>query len=248
MTLTTSDKHHWAPIPQVVDWLAKSLPPMARVLEVGPGHAPFPRANTYVDFVDPCDLPISNGDHVPEQAIRCDLATNPLPFPDKSFDFIYCRHMLEDMYNPFLVLSEMERVGKAGYIETPSPIAELCRGVDGGAPAYRGYHHHRFIAWEHACELRFVSKYPLVEYLQFNEPILERLLRSDAKYWNTYYLWKDKINFRHRQSPLDFDIPRDYQPMLASAVDQSKASTDEFFAQGIDHHQATIPNIKPAFA
>jgi hypothetical protein len=43
-------------------------------------------------------------------------------------------HMLEDMYNPFPICAEMSRVAKAGYVETPSPVAELCRGVDGDKP------------------------------------------------------------------------------------------------------------------
>lgn len=242
MTLTTADKHHWAPIPAVMDWLTAHIPADAKVLEVGPGHAPFRRADACVDFVD-----VPGVD--PARMYKCDLGSQPLPFPDKSFDFVFCRHTLEDMYNPFPLCAEMSRVGKAGYIETPSPIAELCRGVDGNAPPYRGYHHHRFMAWEHAGELRFVSKYPLIEYLKFDEPKLAQLLRSGARYWNTYYHWGDHINVKHRQSPLDFDIPRDYGPMLADAVDQAKASADEFFAwRNIDSHQSTVITLKPAYA
>jgi hypothetical protein len=63
---------------------------------------------------------------------------------------------MEDMGNPFLLIKEMERVAKAGYIETPSPIAEMGRGVDGSSPPFRGYHHHRFVVWVHEGELRFV--------------------------------------------------------------------------------------------
>lgn len=240
MTLTASDPHHWAPIPHVVAWLADRLPDGAKVLEIGPGHARFPRAETFVDFVDLPGIP-------PDRMVKCDLANEPLPFADKSYDFVYCRHMLEDMYNPFAVCAEMERVGKAGYIETPSPIAELCRGVDGNAPPYRGYHHHRFIAWAQAGELRFLSKYPLVEYLQFDDAGLAKLLRSDPKYWNTYHLWTDRINVKHRQSPLDFDIPSDYRPLLCGAIAQSRASGDAFFAQGIPD-QSTIRNLTPAYA
>lgn len=239
--LTNSDKKHWAPNETLIDWLVSRIPTDAKVLEVGPGHAPFKRADAYVDFVDVPGID-------PQRMFPCDIASNPLPFHDKSFDFVFCRHTLEDMYNPFPICAEMSRVGKAGYIETPSPIAELCRGVDGNSPPYRGYHHHRFIAWEHAGELRFVSKYPLVEYLHFDEQTLALLLRSGPKYWNTYYLWEDSINVKHRQSPLDYDIPREYERMLYSAVEQSKASSDDFFAQGIDRHNPPVANLKPAFA
>lgn len=224
MTLITSDPHHWAPIPHVIDWLADRIPNGARVLEVGPGHAPFRRADAYVDFVDVPGID-------PGRMVKCDIASEPLPFEDKSFDFVFCRHCLEDMYNPFPVCAEMSRVGNAGYIETPSPIAELCRGVDGNAPPYRGYHHHRFMAWEHAGDLRLISKYPLVEYLRFDESGLARQLRSGPKYWNTYHLWSGRINVKHVQSPLNYDIPTQYQTVLSDAMRHSKDATDNFWSQ-----------------
>jgi hypothetical protein len=228
--LTAADPHHWAPIPAVVDWLTNRLAPDARVLEIGPGHAPFFRADTFVDFAP---WPIAGV--APEKLIKCDLANEPLPFPDKSFDFIYCRHTLEDMYNPFPLCKEMERVGKAGYIETPSPIAELCRGVDGGAPPYRGYHHHRFVIWAAGLiendELRFISKYPLIEYIDIPESECERLLRMGPRYWNTYYLWEDRIRVNHLQSPLNYDIPSGYRPLLMNALSRSADATNKFYSR-----------------
>ena len=190
------------------------------MLDVGPGHCPLPWATASVDFVD-----------VPGAVnqVKCDLTNEPLPFPDKSFDFIYCRHLLEDSWNPFPICAEMSRVGKAGYIETPSPIAELCRGVDGGSPHYCGYHHHRFIVWEHDGKLLFVSKYPVVEYLALEQDRLVSALRQGPRYWNTYYLWEDRIDVQHRQSPLDFDIGCDYPVLLKDAINQSVNATNAFW-------------------
>lgn len=209
--LTQSDVKHWAPIPQVVDYVASLIPEGARVLEVGPGHMPFRRATHFVDYVQRGSLPIT----------ICDVANDPLPFADKSFEFVYCRHVIEDMYNPFPLIREMSRVGKAGYIETPSPIAELCRGVDGGSPPYRGYHHHRFIVWVQDGQLRLVSKYPMVEYLSFDDDGLTRDLRASPVYWNTVYLWRNVINLKHLQNDLDFDLPQDYGHVLKTAVSRS---------------------------
>jgi len=230
MPLTVSDPHHWAPIPAVVDWLTNRLAGDARVLEIGPGHAPFWRANVFVDFVEPSGFRASEiPSHVGDWSfVKCDIATEPLPFEDKLFDFVYCRHTLEDMYNPFPIVREMERVAKAGYIETPSPIAELCRGVDGGAPPYRGYHHHRFIIWREGDELRFVSKYPVVEYMDIPDEPLTQILRARPVYWNTYHLWEDSINVRHLQSPLHFDIPTQYPRLLSNAIAASRQATDHF--------------------
>lgn len=222
--LTESDTKHWAPVPQVVDWLANRLPPDAKVLEIGASHVQFPRATMFVDFQDVPGIP-------PERLVKCDIATDRLPFPDKYFDFVYCRHTLEDLHNPFPACEEMSRVAKAGYIETPSPIAELCRGVDGGSPAYRGYHHHRFIIWEVDGRLNFVSKYPLVEYLRFEEDAaIPEWLRVGAKYWNTYYLWDDRVDFKHHQNSLDFDMMKDYQLLLCAALGCSTRSIDKFWS------------------
>lgn len=215
--LTNSDTKYWAPVPEVLKFL-ESKYSGGRTLDVGPGHCPLRWATDAVDFV-----------HIDgvNNLVKCDLTNEPLPYPDKSFDFVFCRHLLEDSWNPFPICKEMSRVGKAGYIETPSPIAELCRGVDGSSPPYRGYHHHRFIVWTHGGELRFVTKYPLVEYLDIPYA-LAHSLRSGARYWNTYHLWTDQINVKHIQSPLDFDVGRDYGDLLKRAVLESIISTDAF--------------------
>jgi len=222
MALTQNDKKHWPPVKEVYDYLTNVIIPKdARVLEIGPGHCPFARADVSVDFVDVPGV---------KNLVKCDLANEPLPFKDKEFDFVVCRHVLEDMFNPFPLCAEMSRVAKAGYVECPSPIAELGRGVDGGSPPFRGYHHHRFIAWVFNKEFRMVSKYPFVEYLRFDEAQIDKWLRSSERYWNSYFLWTDRINVVHRQAPLDFVIPTNYSQLLVEAMERSKEATDIFFA------------------
>jgi hypothetical protein len=218
--LTQADKKYWAPNLKVLDWL-KAKYAGQKVLDVGPGHAPLSWATQAVDFVEVAGLKCP--------FTKVNLAEKPLPFPDKSFDFIYCRHMLEDMYDPFPVIREISRVGKAGYIEMPSPMAEIGRGVDGGSPPYRGYHHHRFIGWVGGDELRLISKYPLIEYLRFDEERIDALLRLGPNYWNTYYLWEGSIKVFHRQNPLNLIFPGEYNVVLTDAMTKSKESTDLFF-------------------
>ena len=221
MALTQNDKKHWPPVNKVVDYVAdKVIQKDWKVLEIGPGTAPFRRADISVDFVDIPNL----------KTVKCDIVNEPLPFKDKEFDFVYARHVLEDSYNPFAICKEMSRVAKAGYCETPSPIAELGRGVDGGSPPFRGYHHHRWIGWTFGEEFRLVSKYPFIEYLRFDEPAIDGFLRKDERYWNSFYLWKDEMKIVHRQSPLDFSIPKDYALLLTEAMERSKESTDIFFS------------------
>jgi len=217
MALTAESPKYWHPDAKLIDWLTnKKIHPNARVLEIGPGTVPFGRADYYVDFVDVPGL---------KNFVKLDAATSILPFADKEFDFIYCRHVLEDSWNPFNLCEEMSRVGKAGYIETPSPLAELGRGVDGGSPPFRGYHHHRWIIWAAGAELRFITKYAFCEYVKFEEDKIDDALKT-ARFWNTYFLWEDRINFKHIQSPLDYSIPKDYAKLLADAMAMSRSCTD----------------------
>jgi hypothetical protein len=67
----------------------------------------------------------------------------PWPFADRQFDFASCTHVLEDLRDPLWVCSELQRVAKAGYIETPSRIVEQSRGVE--HPLYAGFYHHRWL-------------------------------------------------------------------------------------------------------
>jgi hypothetical protein len=209
--LTEQDTKHWAPIPDVIDWLCKRIPDGAKVLEIGPGHVPFPRATEFVDWDAKRALP--------GPVHKVDLGADPLPFSDKSFDFIYCRHVLEDMFNPFPLCKEMSRVGKAGYVETPSPIAEMGRGVDGGSPPYRGYHHHRWIVWTDGNVLHFVSKYPMVEYLNLPDKQIVEILRDSPRAWNTFCMWHEEIRVRHLQNPVDYYMPTDYANVIVRAME-----------------------------
>ncbi|MEW6482200.1 MAG: methyltransferase domain-containing protein [bacterium] len=70
----------------------------------------------------------------------CDRA--PFPFKDKSIDYIICSHVLEDLRDPIWVCSEINRVGKRGYIEVPSRLVESSRGVE---PGIVGWSHHRWL-------------------------------------------------------------------------------------------------------
>ncbi len=223
--LVSGDKQYWWPIPTLIGWLSYMIPTGAKVLDVGPDEVPFHRATVLADMA-PCET------RKPDQEfVKCEVGPERLPFPDKHFDFVYCRHALEDMADPFATMREIERVGKAGYIETPSPLAELCRCVDGGAPLWRGYNHHRWIVWAHDGELRFVTKFSLIEHMDGGELDLAEALRQGPLYWNTYHLWRDKIRFAHRTYPADFAMPAGYPAQLTNAVQESVVAPDAFWAR-----------------
>jgi len=213
--LTQEDHKHWSPLPDVAIFLSEKIKEGAKVLELGPGDVPFHRSTQFVDL-----FPAEN-------TIVCDIQIDPLPFPDKSFDFIYCRHTVEDLPLPFLALTEMSRVGKAGYIETPSPVAEICRGIDGSSPPWRGYAHHNWVVWSHDGTLNLLRKFPAIEYAQFSdEEFFATVLRSSPIFWNTYHLWEGEIRWE-MQHPENFSTS--YSNKLATAANEGMGNAKKFF-------------------
>jgi hypothetical protein len=145
---------YYGPNPKIIAHIEHICNDKTKVLELGPGLTPFSKATHFCGW-DQGSQKIDSNQHT-----VCDFSIQKLPYADKEFDFIYCRHVLEDLYNPFLLVEEMSRVGKAGYIETPSPAAELCKNIDCGDSyvPWRGYHHHNSFVWEHEGTLCFVVK------------------------------------------------------------------------------------------
>ncbi|MFA4902764.1 MAG: methyltransferase domain-containing protein [Desulfobaccales bacterium] len=92
------------------------------VLEVGSGHRPTYRADVL------CDKYLTNeergGDLVKDRPIFA-ADCHSLPFVDKAFDYIICNQVLEHVHDPLKCCSELSRIGRRGYIETPSMIWEM---------------------------------------------------------------------------------------------------------------------------
>jgi len=207
--------HYWSPYRPIQKKVASLIKPNSIVVEIGPGSIPFEAATEFIDWQVSPSLQS-------KRVHTMDINVEPLPYADNSVDFIYCRHVLEDIYNPGWICQEMSRVAKAGYIETPSPIAECCRGVDGGSPPWRGYIHHRYLVWvSEDQELIFLPKYPLIEYLNLDkeeENIIDFLNQSPL-YWNSYYLWENQIKFRFLQHDSEFKVQENYLNVIENALE-----------------------------
>lgn len=81
---------------------------------------------------------------------------------DDEYDFVVCTHTLEDLRDPDFVMSQINRVGKSGYIAVPSKYRELqfCRSYE-----YIGYPHHRWIFTVRDGEFHYMPKHSFVEFL-----------------------------------------------------------------------------------
>lgn len=94
----------------------------ALVLEVGSGASPYFRANVL------CDAYEETQERFFAPLVR-DRPTilafvEQLPFKDDSFDFVIASHVLEHSADPEKFINEMQRVGRAGYIEVPDAFME----------------------------------------------------------------------------------------------------------------------------
>ena len=94
------------------------------VLEVGGGNHPDKRAHVVVDkYVD--DNTHRSGNLVVLKNQKFFQADGEhLPFKDKEFDYVICRHVLEHVDDPIQFVKEQARVAKMGYLETPSLLGE----------------------------------------------------------------------------------------------------------------------------
>ena len=123
-----------------------------------------------------------------------------IPVEDNYFDFVYCRHVLEDLNYPLHAYKEITRVSKNGYFETPSPLIESLRLGLYSDVTMRGYVHHRYLLWTdiNTNILYALPKFPLIDHIVptvYGNVTIERLALNIAigqSYaWNNYYAWYD---------------------------------------------------------
>lgn len=106
-----------------------------RVLEIGPGSAPYSRSDVFLEmkWFDEETAIAQRGQSVEnlitdKQIVYYNGTT--FPFKDEEFDYIICSHVIEHVPNVEFFLSEMFRVGKRGYIEYPTIYFEYLYNID----------------------------------------------------------------------------------------------------------------------
>jgi len=99
-----------------------SVPRGQKVLDIGGGDGPFPRADVICEKFVSDNSERTNPIFAEQPLVVGDIEN--LPFADKSFDFVYCSHILEHVQNPESAVNEIVRIGKRGYIEVPSEYLE----------------------------------------------------------------------------------------------------------------------------
>ena len=163
----------------------------ALVLDVGSGGNPYPRSDILLDRLTGEEHRCGESMLIDRQVVFADAKN--MPFRDKSFDFVIASHILEHVSDPEHFLTELQRIGKAGYIETPNAIFE------------------RLSPYDVHC-LEILEKDGVLNIHKKSEAIEDSFLSSaellsDQESWGHFmfnspelfhaqYLWTDKIQYK----------------------------------------------------
>ena len=182
----------------------------ALVLEVGSGGSPYFRSNVLIDAYEST----RERHWAPLITDRPSVLGfgESLPFKDKAFDFVIASHVLEHSSNPELFLKELQRVAKAGYIETPDAFMERLNP----------YWDHRSEVTLRENQLRIRKKEGWIvdSYLanlyevKAKKVIAEDTIPNNPFEFHTRYFWQDKIDYIIENSSVsaDWEAPNFNQP------------------------------------
>ena len=125
--------------------------------------------------------------------IRLDACRDRLPFEDKSFEVAVSSHTLEDIRDPLFLCAEVNRVTKAGYIETPSIVAELTFRINRSGTQVR--YHHRWLVAMQENDDAFRHK-PHLVHGNWRYHLPKRVALSVTKEERVaWMLWQDSFSF-----------------------------------------------------
>lgn len=169
------------------------------VLEIGSGGNPYYRSNVLVDAFEAT----RQRHYVPLIADRPIVLAygEKLPFADNSFDFVIASHVLEHSPDPKKFLAEIQRVGKAGYIEVPDAFMERLNP----------YRDHRLEITSRGGRLVINKKQDwvvdegLVELYEdrVKRPMTAHFMRKYPFDLHIRYYWADQINFEVLNNHVD---------------------------------------------
>lgn len=102
-----------------------------KVLDVGSGHQPNRRANVILDrYIGETIHRTTQKIEMPADKYFILGDALETPFANKEFDFVIASHIAEHVDDPIKFCTELQRISKHGYVETPGPVSELLLPAD----------------------------------------------------------------------------------------------------------------------
>lgn len=184
----------------------------ALVLEVGSGGSPYFRANVLIDAYEST----RERHWAPLIVDRPSVLGfgEALPFKDNAFDFVIASHVLEHSSNPEKFLQELQRVAKAGYIETPDAFMERLN------PYWD--HRSEVTCRDNQLKIRKKESWMVDKELanlyevKAKKIIASQTIPSNPFEFHTRYYWQDKINYiiENPNVAADWEAPNTNQPYI----------------------------------
>jgi SAM-dependent methyltransferase len=199
------------------------------VLEIGSGHNPKPRSDVLCDKLPEDDA--QRGGKIVHDRPFIAADGQYLPFADKSFDYIISCHVLEHAENPALFLSELMRVGKAGYIETPTEIGEKLYG----------WEYHKWVFKSDSDKLIIKKK---TNDSQFGQ-LFHHLYTTDHNYAQFHTTHHNLFLIQYEWSgKIDYDIVESSNDLIdLNNIDVVKSLVDKQASAGVS---GTIKSLVPS--
>jgi len=97
------------------------IPAHWKVLDIGPGEYPHPRADAYLDYDITKLTPLSERG---KRTILADIMGAVPQCEDKEFDFVWMSHSMEHLKDPLAAARTISRIGKRGVMIVPSAWKE----------------------------------------------------------------------------------------------------------------------------
>lgn len=192
----TPPPNSWTYQNEVMDW---DLAPGELVLDVGSGGWPFARATHLLDlYTGETTHRFDRLETGGRPLVVADLAA--LPFRDKSWDFVFCSHVLEHLDEPGRGIRELQRVGRRGYIELPTRLSDVMLNFT------KFHDHHRWHGQLMGDTLVFLEWTPAERGDMGSEHFFQCLQSAYhnefqsffERNWHMFFVrchWRERINF-----------------------------------------------------
>lgn len=168
------------------------------VLDVGSGGFPFKRADHLADRYP------DQTTHRMEAMVRdarpfFEVDLQGLPFGDKTYDFVFCSHVLEHLDHPGQAIRELMRVGRRGYIEVPTRLSDVMFDFT------RLPDHHRWhglvlgetlvlVEWNDAERRELGSEFFNALHSEYRSPFQDFFERNRDLFFASFH-WQETIRF-----------------------------------------------------